>query len=88
MSNPHHKVLKSCSSKLIYEARIKTDCTQHEFSELIALSPRAYEDLELGKSLPQFQTLVNLSIAGGLDLNSLVDEIKDSGYKIEDERNA
>ena len=87
MSNSHHKVLKNCSSKLIYEARIKNDCTQHEFSELIALSPRAYEDLELGKSLPQFQTLVNLAIAGNLDLNSLIEEIKSNGYEVEDSRN-
>ncbi len=82
------KILEDCSSRLVYEARIKRDCTQHEFSELIALSPRAYEDIELGKSLPQFQTLVNLSIAGGLDLNSLVEEIKGKGYKIEDVKNA
>ena len=66
MSKKHNKVLTDCSSRLIYESRMKNDCTQHEFSELIALSPRAYENLELGKSLPQFQTLVNLSIAGGL----------------------
>ena len=88
MSKKHNKVLTDCSSKILYETRIKNDCTQHEFSELIAISPRAYENLELGKSLPQFQTLVNLSIAGGLDLNSLVNEIRDKGYKIEDERNS
>ena len=87
MSNSHHKVLKSCSSKLIYETRIKNNCSQHKFSEMIALSPRAYEDLELGKSLPKFQTLVNIAIAGNLDLNSLVDQIKSNGYKIEDSRN-
>ena len=84
----HRKILEDCSSRLVYEARIKNDCTQHQFSELIALSPRVYESLELGKSLPKFQTLVNLSIAGGLDLNSLVEEIKKKGYEIEDERNA
>ena len=73
---------------MIYNARVKNNCTQDEFSELIALSPRAYEDLELGKSLPQFQTLINLSIAGGLDLNLLVEEIEQSGYEINDERNS
>ena len=82
MSKKHNKVLTDCSSRLIYESRIKNECTQHEYSELIALSPRAYEDLENGKSLPQFQTLVNLSLAGGLDLNSLIEEIKEKGYKI------
>ncbi len=88
MSKNHNKVLTDCSSKVLYETRIRNDCTQHEFSELIAISPRAYEDLELGKSLPQFQTLVHLSIAGGLDLNYLIDEIKENGYTIEDARNS
>lgn len=88
MSKKKNKVLADCSSRMIYESRIRNDCTQYEYSELIALSPRAYENLELGKSLPQFQTLVNLSIAGGLDLNLLIDEIRSNGYTIEDERNS
>ena len=81
------EILKNTLSDMLYHAREKRDFTQSEFAELCALSPRAYEDLELRKSLPSFRTLVNIAIACNLDTNELILRIKESGYQVLDEVN-
>lgn len=78
------KILKDTFASALYRSRINHDCSQSEFAELCAVSPRAYEDLELSKSLPSFRTFINISIACNLDVNKLISKIKENGYEIVD----
>ncbi len=77
-------LVKSILSKAIYKARKHLDKTQESVSEMLCLSPKEYRNIESGKSLPLFDTLLRLRMVLKIDINSICDEIIKAGYHIED----
>ena len=43
-----------------------------------------YTDLENGKRLPSFRSLINIIINGGININLFIEEIIKAGYVPED----
>ncbi len=70
--------------KTLYFRRIELKLNQEKMAERCCLSPRQYIDLENGKRLPSFKSLINIIINGGIDLNLFIEEIIKVGYVPED----
>ena len=77
-------ILKMCFGKTLYFRRIELKLNQEKMAERCCLSPRQYIDLENGKRLPSFKSLINIIINGGIDLNLFIEEIIEVGYVPED----
>ena len=77
-------ILKMCFGKTLYFRRIELKLNQEKMAERCCLSPRQYIDLENGKRLPSFKSLINIIIHGGIDLNLFIEEIIKVGYVPED----
>ena len=77
-------ILKMCFGKTLYFRRIELKLNQEKMAERCCLSPRQYIDLENGKRLPSFKSLINIIINGGIDLNLFIEEIIKVGYVPED----
>ena len=77
-------ILKKCFGKALYFRRIELKLNQEKMAERCCLSPRQYIDLENGKRLPSFKSLINIIINGGIDLNLFIEEIIKAGYVPED----
>ena len=77
-------ILKMCFGKTLYFRRIELRLNQEKMAEKCCLSPRQYIDLENGKRLPSFKSLINIIINGGIDLNLFIEEIIKAGYVPED----
>ena len=73
-------ILKMCFGKTLYFRRIELKLNQEKMAERCCLSPRQYIDLENGKRLPSFKSLINIIINGGIDLNLFIEEIIKVGY--------
>ena len=73
-------ILKMCFGKTLYFRRIELKLNQEKMVERCCLSPRQYIDLENGKRLPSFNSLVNIIINSGIDLNLFIEEIIKVGY--------
>ena len=78
------KILKMCFSKTLYFKRVELKLNQKKMAERYYLSPRQYTDLENGKRLPSFKSLINIIINSGIDLNLFIEEIIKAGYALED----
>ena len=77
-------ILKMCFGKTLYFRRIELKLNQEKMAEKCCLSPHQYIDLENGKRLPSFRSLVNIIIKGEIDLNLLIEKIIKAGYSPED----
>ena len=77
-------ILKMCFGKTLYFRRIELKLNQEKMAERCCLSPRQYIDLENGKRLPSFKSLINIIINSGIDLNLFIEEIIKAGYVPED----
>ena len=77
-------ILKMSFGKTLYFRRIELKLNQEKMAERCCLSPRQYIDLENGKRLPSFKSLINIIINGGIDLNLFIEEIIKVGYVPED----
>ena len=77
-------ILKMCFGETLYFRRIELKLNQEKMAERCCLSPRQYIDLENGKRLPSFKSLINIIINGGIDLNLFVEEIIKADYIVED----
>lgn len=77
-------ILKLCFGKTLYFRRMELKLNQEKMAEKYCLSPRQYIDLENGKRLPSFRSLINIIINGGIDINLFIDEIIKAGYVPED----
>ena len=77
-------ILKKCFSKTLYFRRMELKLNQEKMAEKCCLSPRQYIDLENGKRLPSFRSLINIIINGRIDLNLFIEEIIKAGYAPED----
>ena len=77
-------ILKICFGKTLYFRRIELKLNQEKMAERCCLSPRQYIDLENGKRLPSFKSLINIIINSGIDLNLFIEEIIKAGYVPED----
>ena len=77
-------ILKMCFGETLYFRRIELKLNQETMAERCCLSPRQYIDLENGKRLPSFKSLINIIINGGIDLNLFIEEIIKAGYVPED----
>ena len=77
-------ILKMCFGKTLYFRRMELKLNQEKMAEKCYLSPRQYIDLENGKRLPSFKSLINIIINGRIDLNLYIEEIIKSGYVPED----
>ena len=77
-------ILKMCFGKTLYFRRMELKLNQEKMAEKCCLSPRQYIDLENGKRLPSFKSLINIIINGRIDLNLYIEEIIKSGYVPED----
>ena len=51
-------ILKMCFGKTLYFRRIELKLNQEKMAERCCLSPRQYIDLENGKRLPSFKSLI------------------------------
>ena len=74
-------ILKLCFGKTLYFRRMELKLNQEKMAEKCCLSPRQYTDLENGKRLPSFRSLI---INGRIDLNLFIEEIIKAGYAPED----
>ena len=77
-------ILKMCFGKTLYFRRMELKLNQEKMAEKCCLSPRQYIDLENGKRLPSFRSLINIIIKGEIDLNLFIEEIIKVGYVPED----
>ena len=77
-------ILKKCFSKTLYFRRMELKLNQEKMAERCCLSPRQYTDLENGKRLPSFRSLINIIINGGININLFIEEIIKAGYVPED----
>ena len=77
-------ILKMCFGKTLYFRRIELKLNQEKMAERCCLSPRQYIDLENGKRLPSFRSLINMIINVGIDLNLFIEEIIKADYIVED----
>ena len=77
-------ILKICFGKTLYFRKIELKLNQEKMAERCCLSPRQYIDLENGKRLPSFKSLINIIINSGIDLNLFIEEIIKAGYVPED----
>ena len=77
-------ILKLYFGKTLYFRRMELKLNQEKMAETCCLSPRQYIDLENGKRLPSFRSLINIIINGGIDLNLFIEEIIKAGYVPED----
>ena len=55
-------ILKKCFSKTLYFRRMELKLNQEKMAEKCCLSPRQYTDLENGKRLPSFKSLINIIV--------------------------
>lgn len=76
--------LKSVFSAILYSKRMERDLSQEKMAVFCCMSIRQYSDLETGKRLPNFQTLINISINCDIDLNEMLDTIKSKNYVVTD----
>ena len=77
-------ILKICFGKTLFFRRMELKLNQKKVAEKCCLSPSQYIDLENGKRLPSFKSLINIIINGGIDLNLFIEEIIKAGYVPED----
>ena len=77
-------ILKMCFGKTLYFRRIELKLNQEKMAERCCLSPRQYIDLENGKRLPSFKSLINIIINSGININLFIEEIIKAGYVPED----
>lgn len=60
---------------LLFEYRSKNDLTQRDVADLCGISLRHYQELEIGRSVPQLPTAIRIATALNLSLDSLKDEV-------------
>lgn len=77
-------LLKKYFSQILRVKRNESKLTMEKMSEICGISSRTYEDLEHGKRLPEFITLVNLSIKFKIDLNAYIALVTEKGYVVTD----
>lgn len=80
MDMEYMDILRLYFSKLLYYKRIELHLSQEEMAERCCISLRQYVDIENGKRLPSFMSLVNMRINGGLDFDVFIEEILKAGY--------
>lgn len=78
-------ILNICFSKTLYFKRIELNLSQEKMSERCCISTRQYTDLENGKRLPSFKSLVNIIIKCDIDLGLFIQEILETGYVAENQ---
>ena len=77
-------LIKKHFSKLLYAKRRERKWTQEKSATRCGKTTKQYFNLEKGNSLPEMETLINLTIIYDIDLNQFVRDLVDDGYKIED----
>lgn len=77
-------LLKKYFSQILRTKRAELNLTMGKMSEICGISSRTYEDLEHGKRLPEFVTLINMSIKFKIDLNAYIALITEQGYVVTD----
>ena len=82
------QLLKRTFADALYEKRIELNLSQQKMAERCFLSIRQYSDLENGLRLPSFESLVNISLQSGLNLNKVIDDLVKNGYVGNDNKNS
>lgn len=74
-------VLKKVFSQILKEKRSEHNYSIAKASELCCISDRAFSNLERANSLPNLETLINLSITFNISLDDYIQKLIQSGYK-------
>lgn len=82
------KIIKVVIGNALYSKRLNFCLSQEQMAEKCLLSVRQYSDLENGKRLPSLRTFFNILIICELDANLLIKQIKEKGYKVNNENDA
>ena len=82
------KIIKEVLGSALYSARLKFASSQEQMAERCSLSVRQYSDLENGKRLPSLRTFFNILITCELDANLLIKQIREKGYRVNNEKDA
>lgn len=81
------EILKLYFGKTLYYKRLYFGISQEAMAEKCCISLRQYIDIENGKRLPSFKSLINIIIKSGIDLDEFIKEIQEEGYTPEDYKN-
>ncbi len=76
------RAMRHTIGDILYRKRKEYDLNQNDMAEKCCISPRQYSDIENGKRLPSLKTFINIAIICDIDLNSMIDEIVEKGYKV------
>lgn len=84
MKNLNSDLLRRSFRQTLILKREELSYTQQVMAEKSAITLKEYSNLELGKCLPKFQTLVNMAIAFNIDLNLYISSVIELGYVVMD----
>lgn len=83
-SDKNLNLLKQAYSEVLILKRNELNYTQKYTTERCGISERQYSNIESQKSLSKLETLVNMRISLGIDLNKVADLAVEKGYIVTD----